>query len=86
MIINNEETSLFARFFIIVQGLQIREISVLDARIFNSLIEVREITSDWMVHYNNRRQHESLGNLSPMQYLLKEENSPNPGPNIEFSP
>lgn len=32
---------------------------VLDARIFNSLIEVREITSDWMEHYNNRRQHEA---------------------------
>jgi len=59
---------------------------VLDARIFNSLIEVREITSDWMEHYNNHRPHESLGNLSPMKYLLKEENSPNPNPNTEFSP
>lgn len=44
---------------------------VLDARIFNNLIEVREITSDRMEHYNNNRPHENLGNLSPMKYLLK---------------
>lgn len=59
---------------------------VLDARIFNNLIEVREITSDWMEHYNNNRPHESFGNLSPMQYLLKKENSPDANPNTEFSP
>jgi len=50
------------------------------------LIEVREITSDWMEHYNNNRPHESLGNLSQIQYLLKEENSPNPNPKTEFPP
>lgn len=49
---------------------------VLDARIFKNLIEVREITSEWIEHYNNQRPHESLQNLSPMQYLLKKENSP----------
>ena len=59
---------------------------VLDARIFNNLIEVREITSEWMEHYNNERPHESLGNLPPMQYLLKEENSPNPNSSNKFPP
>jgi putative transposase len=58
----------------------------LDARIFNNLIEVREITAEWMEHYNNERPHESLGNLSPIQYLLKEENSPNTNLSKEFSP
>lgn len=48
---------------------------VLDARIFNNLIEVREITSEWIMHYNEHRPHESLENLSPMNYLLKKENS-----------
>jgi putative transposase len=39
---------------------------VLDARIFNNLVEVREITQEWMEHYNYHRPHESLENLSPM--------------------
>ncbi|MCF2220038.1 transposase [Chryseobacterium sp. PS-8] len=43
----------------------------MDARIFSNLIEVREITAEWLEHYNNERPHEILGNLSPMQYLLK---------------
>lgn len=61
-------------------------IEVLDARIFNNLIEVREITSEWIEHYNNQRPHESLQNLSPMQYLLKKENSPAQNAISEFSP
>ena len=59
---------------------------VLDARIFNNLVEVREITSEWLEHYNNKRPHESLGNLSPIKYLLKKENSPKPDSSTEFSP
>ena len=59
---------------------------VLDARIFNNLVEVREITAEWLEHYNNVRPHESLGNLSPTQYLMKKENSPHANPNTEFSP
>jgi len=59
---------------------------VLDARIFNSLIEVREITAEWLENYNNKRPHESFQNLSPMQYLLKKENSPKPDSSVEFSP
>ena len=28
------------------------------------------MTSDWLVRYNYHRPHESLGNLSPRQYLM----------------
>jgi len=59
---------------------------VLDARIFNSLVEVREITSEWMLHYNQERPHESLNNLSPVNYLLKKENSATAIASTEFSP
>jgi len=59
---------------------------VLDARIFNNLIEVREITWEWIEHYNNQRPHESLQNLSPMKYLLKKENSSAQNAFSEFSP
>lgn len=59
---------------------------VLDARIFNNLIEAREITWKWVDHYNHSRPHESLRNVSPKQYLLQEENSPIPNPGPEFPP
>ncbi|WP_345200709.1 integrase core domain-containing protein [Chryseobacterium ginsengisoli] len=59
---------------------------VLDARIFNNLVEVREISAECTKHYNQDRPHESLQNLSPMQYLLKKENSPTRGSVSEFSP
>lgn len=48
---------------------------VLDARIFNNLIEVREITKSWTEHYNHHRPHEGLGNMSPAEYQMKEKNS-----------
>lgn len=57
-----------------------------NARIFNNLIEVREITAEWMEHYNSDRPHESLQNISPMQYLLKKKNSPAQDTITEFSP
>ena len=59
---------------------------VLDARIFNNLVEVKEITQEWMEHYNYHRPHESLENLSPIEYLLKRENSPKLDSINEFSP
>ncbi len=59
---------------------------VLDARIFDNLIEAREITLQWIEHYNRNRPHESLQNLSPFQYLLKEENSADNLTDQEFSP
>ena len=44
---------------------------VLDAYIFSSLQEVRDITEEWMEGYNTVRPHEALGNLSPFQYAIQ---------------
>ncbi len=42
---------------------------VLDFYVFNRLSEVREIVEDWLKQYNEQRPHESLGNLTPSEYL-----------------
>lgn len=42
---------------------------VLDLYIFSRLSEVREITDRWLREYNEERPHESLGNLTPAEYL-----------------
>ncbi|BEQ13171.1 transposase [Desulfoferula mesophila] len=42
---------------------------VLDLYIFSRLSEVREITDRWLKEYNEERPHESLGNLTPAEYL-----------------
>jgi len=31
--------------------------------------EVEEITENWVKQFNEERPHESLGNLTPMEYL-----------------
>ena len=43
---------------------------VLNSYIFETLGEVRRMTADWLTRYNEQRPHESLGNLSPKQYLM----------------
>ena len=43
---------------------------VLNSYIFETLSEVRRMTADWLTRYNEQRPHESLGNLSPKQYLV----------------
>ena len=43
---------------------------VLDCYAFETRDEVRPMTADWLIRYNGRRSHESLGNLSPRQYLM----------------
>jgi putative transposase len=52
---------------------------VLDANLFGSLTEVREAVYQWMIDYNEKRSHDSLGNLPPSLYrqqLTKTETKP----------
>lgn len=43
---------------------------VLDMFVFKHLKEVQEITESWVKQYNEERPHESLGNLTPKEYLV----------------
>lgn len=43
---------------------------ILDAYLFRSLKEVRELTQDWLKIYNFERPHESLQDLTPMEFKL----------------
>lgn len=44
---------------------------VLDAHIFESIDDAREITEDWLRRYNEIRPHDSLGSLPPAKYREK---------------
>lgn len=41
---------------------------LLNAYLFTTLREVREMTRQWQIDYNNARPHKALGYLSPYQY------------------
>ncbi len=45
--------------------------AVLNMYIFESLEEVKTETEKWLDVYNQHRPHESLGNLTPVEYLQK---------------
>ena len=47
----------------------------LDAYLFESLSQVREMAWLWRLDYNDERPHESLGHLPPSVYRQKLENS-----------
>ena len=42
---------------------------ILDAWVFTSLAEVRQVTDDWLERYNSERPHRSLGRVPPRTYL-----------------
>jgi putative transposase len=44
---------------------------VLDAYLFETLDQVREITDAWLEIYNTERPHESLGQVPPLTFLLR---------------
>ena len=44
---------------------------VLDLYLFRNLNEVREITYWWKLAYNEQRPHDSLGDMTPAEYLSK---------------
>jgi putative transposase len=41
---------------------------VLNSYIFNNLNEVKQITEEWIEIYNNERPHDSLNNMTPVEY------------------
>lgn len=47
----------------------------LDAYLFETLSQVREMAWVWMLDYNDERPHESLGDIPPAVYRAKVENS-----------
>jgi len=42
---------------------------LLDLYRFETLQEAREMTDDWIELYNYERSHDSLNNMTPMEYL-----------------
>lgn len=41
---------------------------VLDMNLFYDIDHVQSITDEWLIKYNSKRPHESLGNLTPLQF------------------
>jgi len=41
---------------------------VLDMYLFDSIEQVQKLTDEWLVHYNEIRPHESLGNVPPTYF------------------
>ncbi len=44
--------------------------AVLDMFVFQTLNEVREQTATWLKEYNEERPHDSLGDMTPREFLL----------------
>lgn len=46
---------------------------ILDCYLFDSLDEVRDAAWDWLIEYNEQRPHDSLDDLTPLEYRLRYE-------------
>lgn len=44
---------------------------VLDANIFVTVNQVRDLTTNWIEDYNNNHPHASLGNMSPHEFMKR---------------
>ena len=44
---------------------------ILDAYLFESLYQVKEMSLEWLIHYNTYRPHDGLDGLTPESYLQK---------------
>ena len=52
-------------------------VEVLNAYLFRSLDQVREIRDGWLRIYNEERPHQSLGRIPPSQFRRQLENEQN---------
>ncbi len=43
--------------------------AILNMYIFETLEEVKNLTENWLGNYNQQRPHDSLGNITPQEYL-----------------
>lgn len=58
---------------------------VLDAHLFSSLSEVREITHKWLISYNEERPHQALGYLPPAVFRQQQTKTSTTTPQLKSS-
>lgn len=51
--------------------------AILNRYVFKTLNDVRDLTETWLNEYNHERPHDSLGDLTPWEYLAKSEQQEN---------
>ena len=45
---------------------------VLDAHLFDSIAQVRDLTESWIPQYNEERPHDSLGRVPPLTFMPRQ--------------
>jgi len=48
---------------------------VLDAHLFDSIAQVRDLTESWIPQYNEERPHDSLGRVPPLTFMPRQTHS-----------